>query len=185
MSIATETQYTADDLLTLPDGKHFELVDGQLVEQAVSPISSWVEVRLLQSLSVHVDRQNLGWVFSSTQGFQCFSDDPNRVRRPDASFIRRERLPNGLPQRGHFRIAPDLAAEVISPNDLASDLYRKTGEYLAAGVRLVWIVDPETRSVTVHRADGTGARFGEQDELSGESVVPGFRCRIAELFPPR
>ena len=83
-----------------------------------------------------------------------------------------------------FPVAPDLAVEVASPNDLGRELRVKVEEYLRAGVRLVWLVDPETRSIEVVRADGGVARLYEQDELSGEDVLPDFRCRVAELFAP-
>jgi Uma2 family endonuclease len=73
---------------------------------------------------------------------------------------------------------------VISPNELYSEVEEKVDEYLAAGVRLVWVIDPPHRSVRIHRADGTVTDLHESDELSGEAVVPGFCCPVAELFHP-
>ena len=81
-------------------------------------------------------------------------------------------------------IAPDLAVEVISANDLVAELDEKTEEYLAAGIPLVWVIDPEVRTVVIHRGDGTLAKLRENDDLTGESVIPGFHCKVAELFPP-
>jgi Uma2 family endonuclease len=106
------------------------------------------------------------------------------VRRADVSFIRKERYPwDQLAEDGYTTIPPDLAVEVVSPNDTVSGLVEKIGEYLRAGVRLVWIIDPPTRTVQVWRSDQSGAWLGAEDELSGEDVVPGFRCRVADLFP--
>jgi Uma2 family endonuclease len=114
----------------------------------------------------------LGWVFPADAGYQCFPDAPNKVRKPDASFIRRERLPEGPHARGFTRIAPDLAVEVLSPHEYATDVETKLQEYLDAGVQLVWKVNPEARLVTVLRVDGTGNRLREDDELSGENIIP-------------
>jgi len=85
---------------------------------------------------------------------------------------------------GHIRIVPDLAVEVISANDLAYAVDEKVDEYETAGVQLIWIVNPEMRTVRVHRADGTVRVLPEKDELDGEHVLPGFRCRVGELFLP-
>ena len=114
--------------------------------------------------------------------YQCYPDDPRKVRRPDVSFIRADRLPAEEDREGHCRIAPDLAVEVISPNDLYTDVDEKVEEYLAAGVRQVWVLNPSTRTLRVHRCDGTQNYLREQDELTGEDVVPGFRCRVGALF---
>ena len=83
---------------------------------------------------------------------------------------------------GHIGIAPDLAVEVVSPNDLAYEIDKKVEEYDTASVKLIWVVNPETKTVRVHRADGTVTVLREKDELDGENVVPGFRCRVGDLF---
>jgi Uma2 family endonuclease len=123
-------------------------------------------------------------VAGSEASYQCFPNNPNRVRRPAVSFIRIGRLTAGEEPEGHCRIAPDLAVEVVSPNDLYSEVEEKVVEYLGAGVRLVWVINPPTRTVRVHRADGTGADLGALDELDGEDVLPGFHCKIEDLFRP-
>jgi Uma2 family endonuclease len=185
MSIANEkTHYTADDLLRLPDGKRFELVDGQLVEKDVGFQSGRIAGRMFFLLKAHCDKNYLGWVLPSEVGYQCFRDDPQRVRKPDVSFIAAGRLPAGEEPQGHCRLAPDLAVEVVSPNDYFSEVTQKAQEYLKAGVRLVWIIDPPTHSVWIRRPDGPGATLGPSDELSGEEVVPGFRCKVDDLFRP-
>ena len=178
---STPPRFTAEDLLRLPNSINFELVDGQLVERKMGFESSWIGGQLFLLLAAFCNARRLGWVAPADASYQCFPDDPEKVRRPDVSFVRLDRLPGG-PPKGHCGIAPDLAVEVISPNELYSDVEVKVDEYLAAGVRLVWVVDPLSRSVRVHRADGTVTDLREADELSGEDVVPGFRCAIANLF---
>ena len=186
MSTAVEprTTYTPEDLLAMPDGKDYELVDGELVERNVSALSSWVAGQVFLRLGNHVMANALGTVWPADNGFQCFPDAPGKVRKPDASFIGRERFAPGQLADGYVRIAPDLAVEVISPNDLAGEVEQKVEEYLAAGVPLVWVADPTTRTVRVHRGDGSAARLRAGDELSGEAVIPGFRCAVRDLFPP-
>ena len=180
-----QKRYTPEDLLTMPDGDRYELVNGQLVEKSMSFWASYVAARLQIRLGNFSDAKESGWVVAEGTTYQCFPDDPNRVRRADVSFIRRERM--SLEQataRGHSRVGPDLAAEIVSPNDLAYDVDEKVQEWLGAGARLIWVVNPETRTVAVHRARGSGTILREQDCLDGEDVLPGFRCHVKELFEP-
>lgn len=186
-ALATAIQYTPEDLLKMPDGDRFELVDGRLVEHTMSMWPSFVAGRVYSRLLTHCEAHQLGWVVPEGNSYQCFPDAPAKVRKADTSFIRRERLSlQQVTAEGHMRIAPDLAVEVESPNDVAYDVDEKVLEYLGAGVRLVWVVNPHSRLVFVHRAGGSGTILREQDELDGEDVVPGFRCRVCELFqlPP-
>jgi len=182
-TVATKAAYTPEDLLALPDGVRYELVDGNLVERDMGNYASWIGGRLFRLLSNFCEEHRLGWVLPADAGYQCFPDEPNKVRKPDVSFIAMNRIPDGRLPGGHSLIPPDLAVEVLSPNDLASEIDDKVEDYLRAGVRLVWVVNPERRTVRVHRADKTGAFLDENDEISGEDVVPGFRCSIGELIP--
>lgn len=165
----------------MPDGVAYELVDGQLVERTMGTESSWVALQLAALLVVYCKSHNIGWVFGADAGFQCFPGAPDKVRKPDVSFVRSDRLPAG-PPKGHCRVAPDLAVEVISPHELYSEVEAKVDEYLAAGVRIVWVIDPPHRAVRVHRADGTVTDLRDSDDLPGEDAVPGFRCRVGDLF---
>ncbi len=184
MSTTVETHpFTPEDLLTMPDGQRFELVDGQLVEQNVSGLSSWVGGELHALLRNYCREHNLGWVWPADNLYRCFPWKPNLVRRPDVSFIQRDRLTAEQLSEGFLTIPPDLAIEVVSPNDIVYELDEKLSEYLDAGVRLIWVVNPKARTVMSFRADGSVSRLREQDELSGEEIVPGFHCRVAELFP--
>jgi Uma2 family endonuclease len=183
--LLTKTDYTAEDLLTMPDGDRYELVDGKLVEKHMGIEAGFVMIELARRLANHCHDHKTGWVFPGNDaGFQCFPERPRLVRKPDVSFVRRGRFPGGVLPRGHAQLAPDLAAEVVSPNDLYEELDQKIEEYLRAGVRVVWIVSPLNRLVRVYRLDGTCSSIREGGELEGEDVVPGFRCPVSELFPP-
>jgi len=185
MSATIDKSYTAEDLLTMPDGDRYELVDGQLVERDMGSESGWIAARLLGLLFAHLNETQEGSIFTSDASYQCFPGHPNRVRKPDVSFIRKGRLPNERPPRGHCSIAPDLVAEVVSPNDYYGEVIRKVFEYIEAGVALIWVVEPDSRSVMVYRADGRVSLHHEQDQLTGESVLNDFTCQISELFPPK
>ena len=180
----TATVYTPDDLLTMPDGDRYELVDGRLKEVNMGLESSWVGGELHARLSAHSQPQRLGWVFPADAGFQCFPGRPNLVRKPDVSFVRRGRFAGEHLPEGHARIAPDLAVEVVSPNDLAEETMEKVRDYRSASVRLVWVIYPGCRVALVFRADGSSSLLTEDQELSGEDVVPGFTCRVRDVLPP-
>src|SRR5947207_15941173 len=152
--ITTERRYTPEDLLTLPDADSYELVDGHLVERNMGGKASWIGGRLAHFLATFCDAHGHGLVFPADASYQCFRDAPAKVRKPDVSFIRRERMsPDRIPQ-GHLSLAPDLAVEVISPNDSYYEVEAKIREYLGAGVRLVWVINPDSRLVRVHRPIG-------------------------------
>jgi Uma2 family endonuclease len=183
-AIAAKTSYTPEDLLAMPDEKNYELVDGRLVERNMSTLSSWVAGELHFQIRSYCQTNPHGWVMPEGTGYQCFPTIPNKVRRPDVSFVRRERLPANASSEGYMTITPDLAVEVLSPNDLAWDIDQKVVEYLGAGVPLVWVVHPEIRAMRVHRKGGPASWLGEEDEMSGEDILPGFSCRVGAIFPP-
>jgi Uma2 family endonuclease len=176
--------YTPEDLLALNGSGLYELVDGDLVEKEMGGTASWVGGQMVRRLSNHVDERRLGWVLPADGSYQCFPEHPTRVRLPDASFIAAGRLPGDRLPDGHIPIPPDLAVEVVSPNDYYYEVQEKVEEYLRAGVRLVWIIDPNTRSAEILRLDGSTARLREGDPLDGEDVLPGFHCPLGDLFPP-
>jgi Uma2 family endonuclease len=126
--------------------------------------------------------RKLGHVYGGTAGYHCFPGRPNHVRVPDGSFVAAGRLPGEQSPPGYIDFAPDLAVEVISPEEIAEELWGKLADYRSVGVRLVWVVSPTTRVVQIRRADGTLAEIDEAGTLSGEDVLPGFTCTVAELF---
>lgn len=183
MSLAElKTRYTADELLSLPNGDRYELVDGQLVEKRMGWEACHVAGTLYFLLRSFLDKHNIGWPMIEGT-FQCFQDDRQKVRKPDVSFVTHERMPAGPVPRGHNPSVPDLAVEVISPHNIYTEVMIKVQEYLAAGVRLVWVIDPVARLVHVYRPDESVAGILREDEvLSGEEVLPGFECRVSEVF---
>jgi len=185
MSTVVDKTYTPEDLLAMPDAKSYELVDGHLVERNMSVLSSWVGSRLSRFIDIFVEENQLGWSWHADLGFVCFPDAPGKVRKPDVSFVRKERLPEGPTSEGYLYIHPDLAIEVLSPNDLAYEVDNKVVEYLDAGVPLIWVINPEARTVRIHRRDRSVSWLREEDELSGEDILPGFHCRVSALFPEK
>ncbi len=180
-----QKHYTPVDLLTMPDGDRYELVYGQLVEKQLSTWANYVAGRLYRRVDAFAEAKQSGWVLPEGTSFQCFRDAPNRVRRADVSFIQRDRM--SLEQatvEGHCSVVPDLTTEVMSPNDVAYKVDKKVQEWLRAGVRLVWVVNPQARTIEVHRVKELGTILREQDVLDGEDVLPGFRCAVRELFEP-
>jgi Uma2 family endonuclease len=183
MATATlETQHTPEELLAMEDGHRYELIDGQLVERSMGATASLIAATIIRLVGQFATDRGLGSVFATDCGYQIFPDRPNRVRYPDGSFIARGRLPGDAPPEGHVRIPPDLVVEVVSPNDMACEIDQRLEDFLGAGVRLVWIVFPSTRRVMVYRQGGSCSRLATGEELSGEDVLPGFSCRVADLF---
>jgi Uma2 family endonuclease len=176
---------TPDELLRLPDGDSYELIDGHPVEKHMGGESSYVGLEIAHRLKLYAQDRRAGWVLPSDAGYRCFPGRPKLVRKPDVSFIRLGRLPDERIPRGDILIAPDLAVEVVSPNDLCNEVDVKVSEYLDIGVPLVWVVNPEARIAHVHHPDGTARRLRENDEIDGGDVLPGFRCRLADFFPPQ
>lgn len=185
MSTASPQRITPEELLKLPDGERYELVDGELVEPPMSGESVWIAGRLFRRVDEYCETHQLGIAFTGGLSYQCFPVDDDRVRRPEVSFIRFGRMTIDQFEQGHCRIAPDLVAEVVTSSDLFSGVDRKANEYLAAGVPLVWALNPETQTILVYRLDGTMAHLTDKDDLDGESVLPGFKCPVRSLFPDK
>ena len=179
---AGQTLLEPEDLLRMPDGDHFELIDGVPKEKQMGAESDLVAADILSLLKVFARANKLGLVFGSQAGYQCFPGKPKRVRLPDVSFVATGRLPGDRAPKGYVPLVPDLAVEVISPRDIAEELWEKLADYKSAGIRLVWVISPLTRVVQVRRADGTITELDETGVLSGEDVLPGFTCPVAEMF---
>jgi Uma2 family endonuclease len=182
--MGTTTQLmTAEELLKLTRGEfRYELVKGEL--RKMSPAGSEhgaIIVNLTSPLDQYVKANQLGRVFGAETGFKLASD-PDTVRALDIAFVRRERIPpTGIPKE-YWPGAPDLAIEVLSPRDTVYAVDEKVEEWLAAGARAVWVVNPKRRTVTVYRPQAKAFTLADNEELDGQEVVPGFRCRVAEIF---
>ncbi len=183
MATVTPRRYTPADLLKINGRLMPELIDGKLVErEPMGQEADEVGTNLIVFLKEYAKATLPGVINGGQGGFQIFPDDPKKVRIPDVAFTRRDRMPGGGPVKGHCRVVPELAVEIISPNDLATKVRRKVRDFLAAGIPLVWVVCPESRDVAVYRLDGTGALRKEGETLDGEGILPGFACPVAALF---
>ncbi len=183
MSTVAHPRITSEELLKLPGGERYELVNGELVEKARNVQSAWLAAHLCAQLIGFVEPRGLGFVFGGGLGYQCFPGD--NVRRPDASYIRAGRLTLTQFEAEHCTVVPDCVVEVFSPDDLPDDVEHKANEYLSAGVHLVWVLNPETQTILVYRPDGSMAHLSSMNELDGESVLPGFKCSVKSLFPDK
>jgi Uma2 family endonuclease len=174
---------TADELAHLPDDDfRYELVEGRVVRMSPPGIRHGaIAVAICRVLDQHVTTHKLGIVVAES-GFKL-ADKPDTVRGPDVAFVRRERIPNtGLPS-GFWDGPPDLAVEILSPDDRQSDVRQKVEEYMGHGVSLVWVVDPERRTVTVHSSVTSPPRtVTEHQIIDGADVLQGFSCKVALIF---
>src|ERR1044072_1717233 len=174
---------TASDLYEMPDdGFRYELVKGEL--RKMSPAGSEqgaVIVNITVLLGQHVKANKLGVCFGAETGFKIASD-PDTVRAPDVAFIRQERIPEGGLPKKFWPGAPDLAVEVLSPGDSRREVDEKIADWLEAGARAVWVINPKRLSVSTYRSLTDVTRLSEEDELDGGDVVRGFRCKVSEIF---
>ena len=173
----------ADDLLTMPEGDNYELVNGYPVEKPMGAKASETTVGMMVTVGAYIRLNKLGHVYDSETGYQCFPNSARTVRKPDMSFVAKGRLPDDKSPGGHIKIAPDLVVETISPNDLYEEVETKVAEYRSAGVRLIWIVSPTSRTVMVRRLDGSCSEVNDSGNLNGEDVVSGFNCELIKIFP--
>ena len=174
---------TADELLLLPkDGFHYELVKGELLR--MSPTGDehgGVTMALGAPLHQHVKSNDLGRVYAAETGFKLESD-PDTVRAPDIAFVCKKRIQETGRIRGYRGGAPDLAVDVMSPGDTKREVAEKITEYFAGGARLVWVVNPKSKTVAVYRSPLDVTTLTENDTLDGGDVVPGFQFAVAEVF---
>lgn len=175
-------EITPEQLLEMPEGDHYELIDGKLVERHMGAKSNRVAVRVSRFLDEHAQTHGQGHVFSSDCGYRCFDWKPLQVRKPDVSVVVPGRLKDEEIPVGYILIYPDLAVEVVSKNDLADEIEGRRVDFMRAGTRLLWVIYPEFRTVHVFRKDGSALALGENGELGGEDVLPGFACKVAALF---
>lgn len=159
-----------------------ELVQGRVVREPLAGAEHG-RIGVLITIRLHRFVEAGGWgvVFGAETGF-ILSTDPATVRAPDVAFIARDRVPPGGLPRGFFPGAPDFAVEIAAPASTSVELREKVCDYLAAGTRLVWVVEPRSRTVAVHRPDGGVRVVEEGDEVDGGDLLPGLRVPVAELF---
>lgn len=174
---------TVEEFERLPDdGWRMELVRGQVFREPPTGFDHGeVSANIVAVLLGFVRDRKLGRVVSSECGFVLF-DQPPTVRAPDAAFVQESRL--AFDRKRFAPFAPDLAVEVLSPSNTVSEIHEKVLDYLEAGSRLVWVVDPDSRTVTVYRSRREIRLLTEADEIDGADVLPGFRRRVSDLLGP-
>lgn len=176
-----EKTMTADEYLALGDIGPSALIQGELVLMSPSGYNhGWIASNLDRVLGNFVKAKKLGRVSTAEAGF-LISRNPDTVRAPDVAFVRAERIPPGG-QKKFFEGAPDLVVEVLSPDDRSSDVNAKIHDWLDAGCVQVWVVDPQTQSVTVYRNTREASIFKHEDILSAPDLLSGFSLPVAEIF---
>jgi Uma2 family endonuclease len=176
---------TLEYFARLPEDNRWkvEAVRGRLVrEPRPAPLHNRVQGRLHLVLGTYEREQHARGVVLLETEF-VLSLDPLTVRVPDVAWVAAGRIPGNGYALPRWHLAPDLAAEVVSPRNTRAELEERVADFLAAGSRLVWIVDPHRRSVEVHRPGEERRRLGVMDELGANDVLPGFRVPVCELFP--
>jgi Uma2 family endonuclease len=172
---------TAEQLLAARDIGRCELVRGELI--MMSPAGSehgWIVMNVAGPLAMFVKQHSLGRVFGAETGFRI-GHDPDTVRAPDVAFVTAQRIGVKLAP-GFFPGPPDLAVEVLSPDDRAGEVLAKVQDWLDTGCRAVWVVDPRTRTVSVYRSPSEIIVLGESEPLSGGDLVPNFSLPVSECF---
>lgn len=179
----TDRLMTAEELLRLPDdGQRHELIAGEL--RTMAPSSGqhgWVGSNVSVPLGQYVRAHKLGLTFQAETGF-ILTRAPDTVRAPDVAFVRRERALAGVDAEGYWQGAPDLAVEVVSPNDRLTEVAANVAEWLAHGALMVLVVNPRRRTVAVHRPGQPPRLLTESDTLDGEDVVPGWTLPVRDIF---
>lgn len=169
-----------DDLLRMPeDGRKYELVDGEIVVSPAGMRHANVAGKILYLIATYLESSPTGELYSDGVGILL----PNgNVRSPDVTFVRREKLPGGVSPETFGELVPDLAVEVLSPNDSIRQVAAKIGEFLECGVPLVWLVDPARRTVVVYRSLLDTLTLNESDTIDGGNVLPGFSAPVRRFF---
>ncbi len=173
---------TEDDLLTVLDhgNRLCELVDATLVEKPMGFRESYLAGELIRLLGNFVVEQDLGIVTAPDATLRLM---PGLVRLPDVAFISWRQLPMGkCPNEPIASLVPELAVEILSESNTRGEMQRKLKEYFLAGSQLVWLVDPDARTVDVHTAPDRFIRLDEEEVLDGGAVLPGFRLPLQRVF---
>jgi Uma2 family endonuclease len=174
---------TAEEFMRLPDpldGSQQELVRGEVITMPPPKGLHGICCAAITMLIGHFAKQKkLGYVTGNDAG-TILERNPDTVRGPDVAFYSFKRV-SKIPD-GYFEVAPDLAIEVLSPDTSFSRLQRKVEQYLKCGSSLVWVFDPEVCTVTIYRPKQQPETLEHQETLSGENILPGFSCRVADCF---
>jgi Uma2 family endonuclease len=182
MSSVVHQTLTAQELWQLPDtGVRRELVRGEVIE-TMPPGGQHGAIAVILAMLLRLWTKQAAGGYVGVEAGYTLAHDPDTVRDPDVSYVRAERIPaTGVPE-GFWRLAPDLAVEVVSPSETAEEVHEKVRDFLHAGTPLVWTIYPRTREVIVHTPDGVARTYGADAMLTFAEILPGFTCSVAELF---
>lgn len=180
--IASHTPITPEQLLAMPNSKGLEIVRGKIIEKPMGYESSELGARLTVILGAYLLQHQSGRITGADAGFQCFPDDETKCRKPDLALVSYAKLPPTQRVGAYCKVAPDLAVEVLSPNDEAKEIGDRVKDFLGAGTPLVWVVDEFLRQVIVYSRTAAPKVFCLGDELTAEPVLPGFKCQVSEIF---
>ncbi len=179
---AEKTLLTIEQIEANPPPGRWELLDGEVVPMPpVGGEHNWVMNRFDVRLTAYVEAHDLGVVLPGDTGI-VLGRNPDRVRAPDLCFYAKGRLPGDRPPPGYLEVVPDFVVEIVLPGDRAGEIQQKTDEWLSAGVRLVWVAYPESRTVVVSSGADVQRVFRSGDIISGDPILPGFSTPVAALF---
>ena len=180
MAVTTHKPWTADELRRLPDGWRYEIDEGELL---IMPPAGFEHGSRTGTVTVllggFIHQHRLGKILTGEVGFRLQAG-PETLRAADVAFISNERIARITDRKGFPNVPPDLAVEVHDPSE--PNLQRKIGQYLAAGVRAVWVIDPDKRPLTRHAPNEAPRTWTDPQALIEEPVLPGFSCRLADIF---
>ena len=177
-----ESLVTGEELARIPDLGRCELVRGRIVRAGPAfQEHGRVEGNVFQELRSFAEPRKLGKVLVGEVGIYT-GRDPDTIRGADVAFLSSERYARCRRKRGFLTVAPDLVVEVRSESESWADLEEKVGEYLACGVRLVWVADPATSTVRAYRSLEDFREFSASDMLPGDDVLPGFSAPVSRFF---
>jgi Uma2 family endonuclease len=178
-----QTTLTVEEFWEQHAYSSYELIDGRVIEtQPEGYLHGATLSRTMLQLGCFVDDHELGDVVGAGTGFLL---SHSTLRAADAAYVSSTKLTLIVDSQSYLPYAPDLALEVVSPNDTADEIQQKAQMYLNAGTEQVWVMYPKIRQIVVHYPDGTTKRFTEQDTIDGGSVLPGFSAAVTEFFPPQ
>lgn len=175
----TEKHLTEEQFMRMPDdGRKYEFVDGEAKEVPTGARHEDIGMNLTDLLLGAGARKH-GRLLGSSAGFRMVDGN---IRSPDISYVSRERLPGGVAPVEMLDGAPDLAVEILSPGEDRADSFRKIIEYFDSGARMVWVIQPAMKTVTVYTSLDDVNTYGPDDEITGGDLLPDFRCRVSQIF---
>ncbi len=176
--------FTPVDLARMPNNSTLELIDGKIVDKSSSLLSSEVEGMFAARIRDYTSANPVAKVFPGSLGYQCFPSGKDRILKPDVTVVLTDRMRHFNDDDPDFMpIVPDLAVEVVSFQDTFFSITDRVIEYQHAGFPLIWVADPMARTVTVYLHGGRPVIFTADDDLRAESLLLGFRCKVADFFP--